>query len=129
MTISQIKKKFPTIGHCLKHLEKVYWAGSPKCPYCGNSHASSMPNENRYHCNSCHTSFSVTVGTPFHRTRMDLRIWFLAIDTLNLTPEISLREFGDKIGVTKDTARLIKNRISVTPKEILEKILNFNSHD
>jgi len=40
-----------------------------------------MPKEKkrRYHCNNCNTSFSVTVGTIFHRTHLPIQKWFLAI--------------------------------------------------
>ena len=33
----------------------------------------------RWQCSRCKTSFSVTVNTLFHRTRLPLPKWFLAI--------------------------------------------------
>jgi transposase-like protein len=29
--------------------------------------------QQRYHCNNCNTSYSVTVGTIFHDTKLDLQ--------------------------------------------------------
>ncbi len=125
MTLKQVKKVFPKEADCIKHLEAVLWNNQPRCPYCQHKNASPMPSEHRYHCNNCHTSFSVTVGTPFHRTRLDLRLWFLAIHYYLQSTEISLRQMADKVGVTKDTATLIRKRLSIAPKELLERIINF----
>ncbi|WP_318781265.1 transposase [Amazonocrinis nigriterrae] len=53
---------------CLILLEQIRWNGKPKCPYCGSNNATRYKNEHRYHCNECFTSYSVTVGTLFHKT-------------------------------------------------------------
>lgn len=105
MNIPQLYKQFPTQVDCIKHLEQVRWNGEPTCPYCNSKNQSPLPKENRYHCNNCNTSFSVTVGTIFHKTRLDLQKWFLAVSlVLNAKKGYSARQLGRDIDVTKDTA-------------------------
>jgi transposase-like protein len=82
MNIIEIYKQYPTDNDCLEHLEKVRWPGGPRCPYCNSANASALPKEYRYHCNNCNTSYSVTVGTIFHNTKLDLQKWFLAISLI-----------------------------------------------
>lgn len=113
MNIIQIYKTFPTQQDCIKHLENVRWNGEPVCPYCKTKHTITVvPKEHRYHCNYCNRSFSVTVGTIFHKTKCDLQKWFLAISlVLNAKKGYAARQLGRDIEVTKDTAWYMFMRI------------------
>lgn len=84
MDIFQIMKEFPTQKSCIRYLEKVRWRNKPTCPYCGTlkPKPTKMPKEQRWHCNSCNKSFSVTVDTIFHHTHLPLQKWFLAISLI-----------------------------------------------
>lgn len=105
MNIIQIYKRFPTHEDCIKHLEQVRWNGKPTCPYCHSTKSTPVEKENRHHCNTCNTSYSVTVNTIFHSTKLDLQKWFLAISLiLNAKKGISSRQLGRHLEVTKDTA-------------------------
>lgn len=71
-----------------------------------------MPHEHRYHCNNCNTSFSVTVGTIFHKTKLDLQKWFLGISLiLNAKKGISARQLARDLDVNKNTAWYMGMRI------------------
>jgi transposase-like protein len=112
MNIIQIYKKFPDQKACIAHLEQVRWNGVPICPYCKSKKQTPAPKENRYHCNTCNTTYSVTVGTIFHKTKCDLQKWFLAITlVLNAKKGISARQLARDIEVTKDTAWYMIMRI------------------
>jgi transposase-like protein len=112
MNIIQIYKKFPTENDCIAHLEQVRWSGKPACPYCKSTNATPRPKEQRHHCNNCNTTFSVTVGTIFHHTHLDLQKWFLAISLiLNAKKGISSRQLARDIEVTKDTAWSMQMRV------------------
>jgi len=105
MNIIQIYKKYPTHTDCIKRLEQVKWNNIPVCPYCKSTKQTPVPKESRYHCNSCNKSFSVTVGTIFHNTKLDLQKWFLAVTlVLNAKKGVSSRQLARDIEVTKDTA-------------------------
>ena len=83
-----------------------------------------MPRELRYHCNDCLTSYSVTAKSIFHKTKVDLQKWFLAI-RLTVQNEISARQLAKEIEVTKDTACFMVNRIRIANKELPELIKHF----
>ena len=112
MNIIQIYKRFPTQQSCVDHLEKVRWNNEPVCPYCQSKNQTKRKNTNRYHCNSCNTSYSVMIGTVFHSTKLDFQKWFLAISlVLNAKKGLSARQLARDIGVTKDTAWYILMRL------------------
>jgi len=71
-----------------------------------------MPKESRYHCNNCMTSFSVTVGTIFHKTHLPLQKWLLAVSLiLNAKKGVSSRQLSRDLKVNKDTAWRISMKI------------------
>lgn len=112
MDLISIYETFPTQADCVKYLEHLRWSGSPVCPYCKMEYSTPLHGENRHHCNSCNTSFSVTVNTPFHRSRLPLPKWFLALClVVNGTERISVRELAERIEVNKDTACLVLRKI------------------
>ncbi len=100
-----ISEQYPTQEDCIAHLEAVRWGGKPRCPYCSSDRSTPMNGEGRHHCNTCNTSFSVTVGTIFHHTHLPLQKWFLAIALiLNSEESISARQLARHLGVNKNTA-------------------------
>ena len=110
MNIIQIFQNFPTQKSCVEHLEKVRWGDTPKCPYCHSEHTTR--NQNRHYCYNCKTSFSVTVGTIFHRTHTPLQKWFLAISLiLNAKKGISALQLSRDLEVNKNTAWRIAMQI------------------
>lgn len=112
MNIIQIYKIFPTHKDCLKHLEHVKWMGKPRCPYCKSAKSTAYKDEKRYHCNNCNTSYSVTVDTIFHKTKLDLQKWFLAITLiLNAKKGISSRQLSRDLEVNKNTGWYLLMRI------------------
>jgi transposase-like protein len=64
------------------HLEKLRWPHGPYCPRCGEAEnvrrlegKSTAPG--LCFCNSCRTKFSVTMGTVFERSHIELSKWML----------------------------------------------------
>ncbi|MEO1351556.1 MAG: transposase [Cyanobacteria bacterium J06635_15] len=116
-----------THEECLACLEDIRWHGTPTCPYCSSIKSTSYKSERRYRCNSCFTSYSVTVGTLFHKTHISLQKWFHAILLLyKLNPDISARKLAKELQVSRSTASLIIKRVQTVPndqKEILKAIV------
>lgn len=124
MNIIEVYKRFPTHEDCLDYLEFVRWSGEPTCPYCQSPKSSPMPNERRYHCNNCNTSYSVTVGTIFHKTHLDLQKWFLALSlVLNAKKGISARQLARDLEVNKNTAWYLGMRIRKAMSERFQRKL------
>ena len=84
-SIVSIYRRFPTKESCFEHLEKVRWKDEPCCPYCMSEKVSrkkEIDQRNRWQCSLCRKSFSVTVGTIFHNSHVDLQRWFLLISLM-----------------------------------------------
>ncbi len=112
MNIVKIYQQFPSREHCFKHLEKVKWDNNPECPYCKSHKHTKEKTAHRYHCNNCNTSYRVTVGTIFHKTKLDLQKWFLAIAlVINAKKGISARQLARDIEVNKNTAWYLLMRL------------------
>jgi transposase-like protein len=102
---ARFDERFPAENDCLMYLEQIRWGNTQKCTYCGSTRRTLMIQERRYHCNTCNTSFSVTVGTLFHQTHLSLQKWFQAIILLlNARRGVSVRQLAQYVDVNKDTA-------------------------
>jgi transposase-like protein len=99
-------------------VKNIKWGASVYCPFCKSKANSKIGNSFRYHCNSCNSDYSLSVNTIMHRTRVDMRKWFMALDIYLSQDKISYRELASKINVNKNTAH-----------RILTKLQNlFNNH-
>lgn len=124
MNIIEVYRKYPSPESCLKHLEKARWNDKPVCPYCGSVNTSALPKELRHHCNACNTSFSVTVGTIFHKTKVDLQKWFLAISIiLNAKKGLSARQLARDLEVNRNTAWYMGMRIRKAMSQIKDQAM------
>ena len=112
MNIIKLYERFPTQADCRAHIEKARWGDTPKCPYCASLRVTPVPKESRYRCNNCKTSFSATVGTIFHKSKIDLQRWFFAIDlVLTARKGISARQLARDVEVNKSTGWLMLTRV------------------
>ncbi|MBS1916869.1 MAG: transposase [Bacteroidetes bacterium] len=106
-------------------LEKVLWNNNPVCPYCNVSRYTITKEPNRYHCNNCNSTFTVTAKTMFARTRCDLQKWFYAIYLYDNYPlPLTNRLLGELIETTKDTAWLLLEKIRKSNIEFRKKIVD-----
>jgi transposase-like protein len=113
MKLEDIYKKFADEQSCIKLLEEIIWAHSPICPYCNSSNYVRIKNSYRYHCNTCNTSYSVTVNTIFHKTKIPLQKWFYIIYLKEINGlNISVRDLGIEMKITKDTANRVVNKVN-----------------
>ncbi|MCK4307387.1 IS1595 family transposase [candidate division WOR-3 bacterium] len=130
MNIVEIYKKFPTQEDCIAYLEEVKWRGKPQCPYCKSYKSTPLKKEKRHHCNNCNTSYSVTVRTIFHKTKLDFQKWFLAISLiLNARKGISSRQLSRHLNINKDTAWYMSMRIRkamLEERELMEGIVEMD---
>lgn len=126
MNLKYIFETFPTRQDCIEYLEAIRWPDRPICPYCGSFKQSNLKNEFRHHCNKCNSSYSVTTGTVFQKSKCDLQKWFYLIGALkDVSFDSSLRATANEIGVTKDTVSFMIDRIKFgfqSQSELMTKI-------
>lgn len=125
--ISQIYHRFPNREACIGYLEEIRWGNGPVCPYCQSQKSTPYRKEHRHHCNNCNTSFSVTVGTVFHKTKLHLQKWFYAIKLLlQEQKKLSIQQLAEELEVNKNTSWYIISRLKqalAEEGELMKKIV------
>jgi len=112
-----------TEEECRQILEEIRWKGIPTCPYCESQKSRKLKNEPRYQCNECFTSYSVTVGTIFHKTRVSLKASLSVIYLLmQPAPRLSIRQIAEKLSLNKNTVSLLKKKVATDKSNFLQKI-------
>ena len=103
--LSDLKILFPDNASSMKFLENLRWGKKPICPHCGSHRVTSFKKDHRHHCNACNVSFSATVNTVFHNTRIPLDKWFAALSLIfKNEKKVSARKLAAEIDVNKNTA-------------------------
>ena len=115
----------------LQYLESVRWRLHRYCPKCGEMERTSpVKSKNHrpglYYCNSCRSTFTVTVGTIFERSKVPMNKWLLAFQLMVASkkgmPALQLHRMID---VSYNTAWFMCHRIreAMTPTEAQKKKL------
>jgi transposase-like protein len=88
LDLTQIMAHFATDEAARQYLENVRWPNGPVCPHCSNADQAKIyaiaPNPAKkvraglYECKGCGGQFTVTVGTIFEDSKIQLRKWLVA---------------------------------------------------
>jgi len=112
--IVEVYKRWPTPETATSHLEAVRWPNGPTCPYCGADRVSRHreAERTRWQCQRCAKSFSVTVGTIFHGSHIDLQRWFLLISLmLSAKKGLSACQAARDLGMRRPTVWSMMHRV------------------
>ena len=74
----EFETRFASEEACREYLAQLRWPEGFRCPQCGQSKAWPV-RDGAWQCAACGRQTSVTVGTLFHRSKLDLRLWFRAM--------------------------------------------------
>jgi len=79
--LCELVERYGNDQECRNYLEHLRWPEGVHCPKCGSDKVSSILKRDQYNCDSesCGYQFSVTAGTVFHDTHLELTKWFLAV--------------------------------------------------
>ena len=108
-SIGDIYKKMPTEDAARRFLEDLIWPEGRVCPHCGEKHSTELRGLSHrpglYQCRDCRRQFSVTTRTPLHATKLDLRVWVLALYIiLNSSKGVSSVVLARMVGITQKAA-------------------------
>lgn len=78
-TLLDFQAAFPNEASCWVVLRRLRWPHGFRCPRCEGRSSYPLRKRGLEQCASCRYQASLTAGTIFHKTRVPLRIWFLAI--------------------------------------------------
>jgi transposase-like protein len=78
-TLHDFYAQFPDEDACWRALRQMRWPQGFVCPRCGGRGSHRLRTRRLEQCRACRYQASPTAGTIFHKTRVPLRSWFLAI--------------------------------------------------
>ncbi len=114
-TLQQAILHFSDYENCRQFMVFMRWPdGIVKCPYCGATKVTWMPNAKQYRCYGDHDKqkFSLKIGTVLEDSPIGLEKWLPAIWLLcNSKNGISSYELHRALGVTQKTAWFMLHRI------------------
>ena len=115
MDIIELMDRFSTQEDCILFLKELRWGGEPCCIHCGSIKVGRKNKkcvEDGYNCYDCGSTFTVTAQTIFHKTRIPLRKWFLAISLLlNSKKSISSTALARHLNMNQKSAWYMEIRI------------------
>jgi hypothetical protein len=113
MTYSRFLELFPDNDACLEYLKERFFSDGTECPKCGKaSKFHRIKGRSAYSCQFCGHHVYPTAGTIFHKTTVNLQLWFYAIYLMSSTRcGISAKQLEREIGVTYKTAHRIFKQI------------------
>ena len=111
-SLISVMRYFNTEAICKQTLAESQWKNNDViCPKCGKHHCK-MSKSGRYHCTECNHNFSCTVGTIFHKSKISLRQWFIAMYLISSNKKgVSSHQLARDIEVTQKTARFMLQKI------------------
>ena len=98
---------------CVARLAEIRWGqGAFQCRVCLSTEWSAVAGRPRVRrCRLCRHHTSVTAGTLLHRSRVDLRVWFLAAALLTRPEGCQSRELAECAGIHVQSAWRILHRL------------------
>jgi len=117
-SFAEMLKVLPDEAACRNYLELILWAGEPVCPHCGCKNENHYKLKSKgifkglYKCKDCRERFTVTVGTIFEGSHIDLRKWFIAVYIFSSHKKgISSHQLARDLGITQKAAWHMLGRI------------------
>jgi transposase-like protein len=134
MNTIKIMQEFQKDEACINYLCDLRWKTDKKCIYCFSDKISKHTEKNRrsrLQCSNCKKSFSPTVNTMMHNSKIPLFKWFLAISLLSEAKKsISSRQLARHLDLPVKTAYALAQRIRKglygTRSPLLKGIIEFD---
>lgn len=115
MKLMDVIEDFNTDEKCLEYLSNLRWDKMKYCPYCKSTNVSrhtEKERRSRWQCSNCKKSFSPTVHTIFHGTRLPLQKWFIAISLISdAKKSLSSRQLSRHLNVPVKTGYSLIQRL------------------
>ena len=115
MNTIKVAQTFITDAECLEYLCNLRWNKNPECPYCRHdkvSHKREANRRPRMQCHSCRKSFSPTVNTIMHKTKIPLTKWFIAVSMIvEAKKGISSRQLARHLDLPVKTSYALSQKI------------------
>ena len=109
-TLPEFERRFPDEESCRAYLIEVRWGGRPRCDRCQCDRVW-QSGRGLWECSACGHQTSITSGTPLHRTRKPLKLWFRAIwEMVTRKTGISGKDLQRLMGITAEPVFAVLNQ-------------------
>ena len=121
----EFARLYGTEEKCCEALFSWRWPIGFECPACGGRAHCELEKRSLWQCNACRTQTSLTAGTIFAATKLDLAVWFRAMFHMTQTKQgISALELSRRLDVSYNTAWSLHHKLrQVMLERELEKPL------
>lgn len=113
MSLIAFIRKYSSEKKCIAELARLRWPDGFSCTKCQHDRAHHLECRPRiYECASCGYQHSVTAGTVFHKTKIDLTKWFIAAYLLASDKRgVSAMYVSKELGIRYATAWFMLHRL------------------
>jgi transposase-like protein len=97
---------------CHAALIQMRWPSGFVCPHCQSTKSSYAKARRLFQCSKCRKQTSVKAGTIFHKSKVSLCKWFLAMHLISSCKnDVAALELSRHLDVKWDTAWLVKQKL------------------
>jgi ribosomal protein L37AE/L43A len=108
----EFDRLYGTEEKCREAIFSWRWPQGFECPACGGHAHCELKRRALWQCNACRTQTSLTAGTIFAATKLDLMVWFRAMFHMTQTKQgISALELSRRLDVNYNTAWAIHHKL------------------
>jgi len=112
MSRAAFQDRFGREDRCHEELVRLRWPDGFACPASQGRKYSFYAARRAFQCSLCRRQTSVKAGTLFHKSKLPLSTWFLAIYLLTQSKnDVSALELSRQLGVRYDTAWSMKHKL------------------
>jgi transposase-like protein len=115
LSLPQFLERFGTEAQCEDALAAARWPSLWRCAHCSCTrffHTHSNTGRKLWECFLCGYQSSSLVGTVFEHTKLELKLWFLAMYLMTQSKNaVSALELKRQLGVNYKTAWLMKHKL------------------
>ena len=108
----EFERLYGTEEKCRAALFSWRWPEGFACPACGGFAHCELEKRALWQCNACRAQTSLTAGTIFASTKLDLTVWFRAMFHMTQTKQgISALELSRRLDVSYNTAWAMHHKL------------------
>lgn len=114
LNLAQFSARYNSEEACLEAIFEYRWPRGFTCPSCGHGHGYRLSKPRTMQCASCRKQVSITAGTIFHRSKIPLVKWFLAVYLFSHDKGgCSALRMSKELGVRYTTAWLMLQKMRI----------------
>ena len=117
LSLPEFLCRFGSEEQCRQAVQQSRWPTGFRCPGCGHRGHCQLRGRAVLQCHRCRRQTSITSGTLFASSKLPLRTWFLAMYLLTRKVGVSALALGRELGVSYNTAWLLKHKLMQAMKE------------